>query len=246
MTRDGDGSTVPHQPPAGARIPAGRCRRAAFTLIELLVVSAIIAVLAGLLLPVLSRAKSKARTLTCLGNLKQWGLATSLYASDHQDFLPPDGTPNPGESSTNVGWYIQLPQVLGIPRYHDQPWRTNAASATGRSLWICPSNARRSNGRNLFHYCLNEHVNGTGDEEQPVRLATIPGPSAVVWLFDSKNLPAVGFWGYTHTNVHTAGAQFLFLDGHVRRFRSADYWDFVEQKGRTNHPAIVWRPHVDP
>ena len=222
------------------------CGRGGFTLVELLVVIAIIVILAGLLLPVLARARSKAHAISCLGNLKQWGLATCLYASDNQDFLPPDGTPNPGESSTNTGWYIQLPQILGLPRYHDQAWRTNAAADPGRSVWICPSNKRRSNGHNLFHYCLNEHVNGTGEEDQPVRLAAIPTTAAVVWLFDSKNLPAVGYWGYVHTNLHRVGAQFLFLDGHARHFRNTDYWDFLEQKGRTNHPSIVWMPSLDP
>jgi len=223
----------------------GRLRLACagFTLVELLVVITLIGILAGLLVPSLARAKSRARSIGCLGNLKQWGLATCLYASDNQDFLPPDGTPNPGERSTNVGWYIQLPQVLGLPAYHDQAWRTNAAVNPGRSVWICPSNPRRSNGRNLFHYCLNERVNGTAGNDQPVRLSAIPQTAALVWLFDSKNLPAVGYWGYVHTNLHSAGAQFLFLDGHARRFRNADYWDFMEQKGRTNNPGIVWVPN---
>ena len=222
----------------------GRLRLACagFTLVELLVVITLIGILAGLLVPSLAKAKSRARSIGCLSNLKQWGLATCLYASDNQDFLPPDGTPNPGERSTNVGWYIQLPQVLGLPRYHDQAWRTNAAVNPGRSVWICPSNPRRSNGRNLFHYCLNERVNGTAGNDQPVRLSAIPQTAALVWLFDSKNLPAVGYWGYVHTNLHSGGAQFLFLDGHARRCRNADYWDFMEQKGRTNNPGIVWVP----
>src|SRR2546422_8477504 len=42
-------------------------------------------------------------------------------------------------------------------------------------------------------------------------LSTISRPVAVVWLFDSKNLPAVGGWTYVHTNLHTHGAQFVFL-----------------------------------
>ncbi len=63
--------------------------RHAFTLVELLVVIAIIAILAALLLPSLSSAKEKGKTISCRSNLKQLGLAATLYASEHQDQLPP-------------------------------------------------------------------------------------------------------------------------------------------------------------
>lgn len=217
-------------------------RRGGFTLLELLVVIAVIAVLAALLLPALTRVQGRARAVACLNNLRQWGLATQLYAASHQDFLPPEGSPNPTESATNQGWYIQLPRELGLPRYHEQPWRTNPAVEPGRSVWICPANARRSNGRNLFHYCLNEHVNGTSEDNRPVRLAAVPEPSRMVWLFDTKNLPAVGYWNFTHTNLHRGGAQFVFLDGHAAWLPRAAYWDERANTGRQESPQLRWVP----
>jgi prepilin-type N-terminal cleavage/methylation domain-containing protein/prepilin-type processing-associated H-X9-DG protein len=225
----------------GFRARARRVR-VGFTLLELLVVMAIIGVLATLLLPALNRARAKAEAIICVSNLRQWGLATQLYATDHNDRLPPEGSPNPGERSTNTGWYIQLPLEINLPRYHDMPWRTNADANLGRTVWLCPSNRRRSNGLNLFHYCLNEHINGTGEHNRPTTLGAISDPSSAVWLFDSKNLPAVGYWGFVHTNLHTGGANFTFLDGHARRFRRPDYWDDETNRARTNNPQIRWVP----
>jgi prepilin-type N-terminal cleavage/methylation domain-containing protein/prepilin-type processing-associated H-X9-DG protein len=98
----------PASPTNGIATPLADRRQSptGFTLIELLVVIAIIAILAALLLPALSRAKTKGQGIYCMNNLRQAGLAEIMYGSDNKDFFPRNssGDPTPSWVEGSLNW----------------------------------------------------------------------------------------------------------------------------------------------
>jgi prepilin-type N-terminal cleavage/methylation domain-containing protein len=118
-----------------------------FTLIELLVVIAIIAILAALLLPALSSAKQKAQSIRCLNNMRQWGLAFTMYSQDNREVVPEEGEPanqinDPGNGSTfnNLNaWYNLVAPTISQPRMMDLYYQNNPPVPGSSSLYSCPA-----------------------------------------------------------------------------------------------------------
>ena len=115
-----------------------------FSLIELLVVIAIIAILAALLLPVLDKARSKARVNICMNVLRQTGQAFAQYEGDYNDFCPPTkgDSPKPADTTGIAGttykleWYdLVLPYVSAV--MHEMTYKDGANSKIYTFL-VCP------------------------------------------------------------------------------------------------------------
>jgi prepilin-type N-terminal cleavage/methylation domain-containing protein len=185
----------------------------AFTLIELLVVIAIIAILAALLLPALKGAREKAKSMKCMSNLKQLGLAMAAYSDDNRESVTPEGW-------NNSYWQWLLDPYLGAKAVN-----TLATSP----VWDCPSNPsfilslpNQRDGAQLS-YSANRSM---GLINPGLKLNDVLGPSrkvllvelnwslqATTWANETLIMQAPGaargFVG------HQAGMNVLFCDKHV-------------------------------
>jgi prepilin-type N-terminal cleavage/methylation domain-containing protein/prepilin-type processing-associated H-X9-DG protein len=123
-----------------------RRRRHGFTLVELLVVIGIIAVLIGILLPALNKARRSAATVQCSSNMRQIANAVLMYANANRGKLPPAGAPGSNAAYKYVWWwpnelvrgkYIQAPNVYSHPNSS-----TQERKFVGTNVFECPEGLR--------------------------------------------------------------------------------------------------------
>ena len=206
-------------------------RRAGFTLIELLAVIGVIAILMALLFPFLSTMSEKAKSVTCLNNLKQMGAGVAMYANENNLWLPNSSGVQNEIAGTSL-WTEQVaPYVLGATFTPDEntaiPFILERRKQAMR-VFICPSapgdlRSRSEGSPGNFgptNYAYNNRCGlQTYGDYGPVKLLNVSRASEAVLIADAGRhyMPTCAeFYNFQEMGkLHHGGANLRYLDGHI-------------------------------
>jgi prepilin-type N-terminal cleavage/methylation domain-containing protein/prepilin-type processing-associated H-X9-DG protein len=214
---------------------AAKKYKSAFTLIELLVVIAIIAILAGLLLPSLSAAKEKANQARCLSNLKQLGIAWTVYSGDNKGFLVPNdpwgGLAQPSWVYGSMASPTEATNTALIQRGLLYPYLRSVG------VYRCPSDKTAGLRSYSMQSRLGYFFKGAVNDPQPAYPSIYredqiqkPPPWRMMVHLDEQFLNDGWFstplegdtWEDVPGILHSKGGNFSFADGHAEHWRWKD------------------------
>jgi len=185
----------------------GRGRSRGFTLIELLVVMGIIAILLGLLVPVVIGARQKAYAATCQANLRQLGIFFMTLIQQREGWLPPVYWSTASEGPEDWTWYLK--EEVGVK---------------DAELFLCPANSKRFVGKKPGHPTSYAIHTGLRDFGGPLS-GIVSGPlSKTGLLVDGNNNWLKETQPARVATVHPdKTANILYLDGRVASYKPDDY-----------------------
>lgn len=200
-------------------------RMSPFTLIELLVVIAIIAILAAMLLPALGRARDKARSIACISQLKQMGLATQSYINDYNDYIPYGREVGNSlflgyATPLNWAWYCRLAPYVN---YKAKDFYRLETAYEGK-LFTCPGG--ESGVSRASCYSANLYVAANCPTQNTVNGVVIKNPKIIEIKVPSKKIFVIDAWrdsnffnGAVKTNIvtrHTGSSNAMYFDGSAK------------------------------
>lgn len=179
------------------------CYGAAFTLIELLVVIAVIALLMGIMVPVLGRAREKARRVACMGNVRQFIFGIHAYASDFRETLPSglSDAKNPEDEHTPIlsrAMRAALVPIIGDEHCLSCPWLREPFNQPGGWYYVFEGQD--------YGYVLGYNYLG-GHKGTPWPLL---GPADTEWVSPQKSFVRGSTPIVTELNAWSAGEMKTF------------------------------------
>lgn len=202
-------------------------RVSGFTLTEMLIAIAVIALLVGLLLPSLSKARGKAQSLLCLNNVKQWSLAFWMYADDHEDFFPYEGNPSDISSGLNLNaWYNSTAEYANQSKLKDLYLQGRPPVPGVRSIFVCPRTrgtppAKLSVGNAFFMYGFNNRMDPNG--EIRFRRSQVLQPAETILFTENSEDRFPSTSGRFTPARHSHRANLGFVDGHAEAISLKDF-----------------------